>query len=512
MSTNSLIPAAQYLRVSTDHQQYSLENQADTIARYAAEHGFTVSKTYTDAAKSGVHLKRRDGLKQLLRDVVEGNRDYRAILVYDVSRWGRFQDTDESAHYEFLCKSAGVPVNYCAETFANDNSLPGLIMKALKRTMAGEYSRELSTKVRAGLARLTRNGFKPGGQSVYGMQRMLLDAGGEPRRLLRDGERKCISNQRVTLVPGPANEVAVVKRIFREFTEERRSLRSIARRLNDQRVPFRNGGTWSVNTVTNLLKQRSYVGTLVWGRTSAFLGGRITRNPPQEWVVRNDAFEAIVEQDLFERAQAVFSQFTCHLSDDQMLDRLRVILSERGKLSSEIIQDSRSCPGLTTYYKRIGGLLNAYTRLGYLRPDLMAEATSRQRLMLLRANLIKDLIVQSGGELQEFRPGRVYRALLKRRRTGLLISVVLVRCYSGCGRSPRWIVQPPMSERKRVSVLAFLDESNSRILQGRVFPRISERKKAMHVAENSQWLNSGLLLQGTTDILSAIDSVRGRQS
>jgi DNA invertase Pin-like site-specific DNA recombinase len=385
MSANSLIPAAQYLRVSTDHQQYSLQNQADTIARYSAEHGFAISKSYTDAAKSGVHLRRRDGLKQLLRDVVEANRDYRAILVYDVSRWGRFQDTDEAAHYEFLCKSAGAPVHYCAETFTNDNSMPGLIMKTLKRTMAGEYSRELSTKVRAGLARLTRNGFKAGGQAIYGMQRMLLDAEAEPKRLLGNGERKCIANERVILVPGPADEVAVVRRIFREFTEERRSLRLIASRLNDERIPFKNGGTWSVNTVTSLLKQRSYVGTLVWGRTSAFLRGRVKRNPPQEWIICNDAFEPIIERDLFDRAQALFSQFTCNLSDDQMLDRLQAILNQKGKLSSEIIQESRSCPGLTTYYKRIGGLLNAYTRLGYLRPDLMAEANSPVRLRLSRA-------------------------------------------------------------------------------------------------------------------------------
>jgi DNA invertase Pin-like site-specific DNA recombinase len=178
MITDSPVPAAQYLRVSTDHQQYSLDNQADAIARYADERGFNITKIYIDAAKSGLRLKNRDGLKQLLKDVVEGNRDYKAILVYDVSRWGRFQDTDESAHYEFLCKSAGVPVHYCAETFENDNSMPGLIMKTLKRTMAGEYSRELPSKIRAGLVRLTKNGFKPGGQPVYGMRRMLLDTRG----------------------------------------------------------------------------------------------------------------------------------------------------------------------------------------------------------------------------------------------------------------------------------------------------------------------------------------------
>ncbi len=92
-------------------------------------------QTYSDAAKRGVILKKRTGLRQLLQDVVAGNASYKAILVYDVSRWGRFQDTDASAHYEFLCKSAGVPVHYCAEMFGNDGSLPSLIMKALKRTL-----------------------------------------------------------------------------------------------------------------------------------------------------------------------------------------------------------------------------------------------------------------------------------------------------------------------------------------------------------------------------------------
>ena len=97
-----LVPAAQYLRMSTEHQQYSLQNQADAIGKYAIDRGFEVVKTYSDAAKSGLRLKNRGGLKQLLKDVVEGQVAFRAVLVYDVSRWGRFQDTDEAAHYEYL--------------------------------------------------------------------------------------------------------------------------------------------------------------------------------------------------------------------------------------------------------------------------------------------------------------------------------------------------------------------------------------------------------------------------
>lgn len=88
--TVELVPAAQYLRMSTDHQQYSLDNQADAIALYAVKHRFTIVKTYSDAAKSGLRLGNRGGLKQLLTDVVEG-ATFRAVLVFDVSRWGRFR-------------------------------------------------------------------------------------------------------------------------------------------------------------------------------------------------------------------------------------------------------------------------------------------------------------------------------------------------------------------------------------------------------------------------------------
>jgi DNA invertase Pin-like site-specific DNA recombinase len=510
MTTEWPVPAAQYLRVSTDHQQYSVDNQADEIARYAGERGFTITKTYTDAAKSGLRLKNRDGLKQLLKDVVEGNRDYRAVLVYDVSRWGRFQDTDESAHYEFLCKSAGVPVHYCAETFENDNSMTGLIMKTLKRTMAGEYSRELSIKIRAGLVRLTKNGFKAGGQAVYGMRRMLLDAAGGPKRLLCDGERKCIANERVILVPGPPEEIVIVRRVFREFAEEHRSLRSIATRLNNEGVPFLHGAQWTVNTVTSLLKQHNYIGTLIWGRTTAFLGGRVKPAPWQDWVVRSNAFEAIIDQDLFNKAQAQFSNFTCHLSDDDMLERLRAILNTKGKLSSEIIQDSRDCPGLTTYHKRMGGLLNAYRRLGYLRPELISEVTSRQRLMLIRSELMRELVEQSSGEFQEVRRSRVFRALLRRRRTGLLVSVVVARCYPTVRRGYRWIVEPPMRERGRVTVLALLNESNSSLKQIRVFRRMPMRRMGMHVGENNEWLNTGEPLRQIASLLAIVGEVRAR--
>src|SRR5271154_5059388 len=180
MTAVTPVPAAKYVRMSAEHQQYSIENQSIAIEAYATLHGFEVVQTYSDSAKSGVVLRNRPGLQQLIKDVVTEAPPYKAILVYDVSRWGRFQDTDESAHYEFLCKSAGVPIHYCAETFANDGTLPSLIMKALKRTMAGEYSRELGVRVLAGQKRLAHLGFKQGGRAGYGLRRLLISSDRRP--------------------------------------------------------------------------------------------------------------------------------------------------------------------------------------------------------------------------------------------------------------------------------------------------------------------------------------------
>jgi DNA invertase Pin-like site-specific DNA recombinase len=174
--------AAQYVRMSTDHQRYSTENQSDAIARYADERGYQITETYTDAGKSGLRIEGRDGLTQLLEDIQAGKTDFNTVLVYDISRWGRFQDADESAYYEYICKRAGIAVEYCAEQFENDGSPVSTIVKGVKRAMAGEYSRELSQKVFAGQSRLIEMGYRQGGPPGFGLRRMLIDEAGTQKR------------------------------------------------------------------------------------------------------------------------------------------------------------------------------------------------------------------------------------------------------------------------------------------------------------------------------------------
>lgn len=146
-----------------------------------------------DEGKSGLVIDHRDALKKLLDDVGSGQADFELILAYDVSRWGRFQDIDESAHYEFMCRRAGIQVHCCAEQFENDGSPLAAIIKGIKRAMASEYSRELSRKAFMGQSRLVKLGYSLGASAPYGLRRMLVDQNGKPKCLLERGDKKAFT-------------------------------------------------------------------------------------------------------------------------------------------------------------------------------------------------------------------------------------------------------------------------------------------------------------------------------
>jgi len=217
--------------MSTEDQQYSIANQRLRIQEYAQNHGFNIVKTYEDPGKSGVIIKHRKGLSALLKDVVSGAAEFKAILVYDVSRWGRFQNPDEAAHYEFLCASSGVPLQYCAEQFSNDGTASSSLLKALKRSMAAEFSRELGEKVFQGKTRIVQLGFWVGGPPGFGYRRRMVSAEGKLKQILKAGQQKSIKTDRTTLILGPRKEVEGVRLIF-SMAAEGKTCTDIAREVN----------------------------------------------------------------------------------------------------------------------------------------------------------------------------------------------------------------------------------------------------------------------------------------
>ena len=83
--------AAQYVRMSTEHQQYSPENQLEIIRQYAAAHKMEIVQDYSDHGRSGLNIAGREGLNQLMADVEAKRTNFTSLLLCDVSRWGRFQ-------------------------------------------------------------------------------------------------------------------------------------------------------------------------------------------------------------------------------------------------------------------------------------------------------------------------------------------------------------------------------------------------------------------------------------
>jgi DNA invertase Pin-like site-specific DNA recombinase len=364
-SAQTTLRAAQYVRMSTDYQRYSIENQAAVIAAYAQSHDLSIVHTYRDEGESGLKLKNRTGLTQLLEDVGSHQVDFAYILIYDVSRWGRFQDVDESAYYEFLCKQAGIKVAYCAEQFDNDGSMVSNIVKNIKRVMAAEYSRELSAKVHAGACRFARMGFQLGGPVAYALQRVLVDEKLQPKGILKKGDRKYLQTDHVRLKPGAANEVAVVKWIFHRFLEVR-SERAVARELNRHGIPPSAGSRWIGSLIGRILKNENYIGNLVYNRRSTKLRGNHVYNSPEAWIRSEGCIEPIVTTDVFFAAKKIIEERRVDgLTEEEMLARLRRTLMKEGRLSLRIINKTVGLPCHHVYIARFGSIRNAYRLIGY---------------------------------------------------------------------------------------------------------------------------------------------------
>jgi DNA invertase Pin-like site-specific DNA recombinase len=361
------IRAAEYVRMSTDYQKYSIENQSEAMRAYAACHGMEIVRTYADKGKSGLKLAGRNDLKRLLADVLSGSADFSVILVYDVSRWGRFQDADESAHYEYICKQAGFSVHYCAEQFENDGSLFAAIVKSVKRGMAGEYSRELSVKVFAGQRRIVELGYRLGSHPGYGLRRMLVDQTGVHKCVLARGERKSIQTDHTILVPGPPNEVSTVRWIYSTFVVDRKRPREIAAILNRDGITTDFGRPWTDHAVLRVLTNEKYIGNSVWNRTSGKLRNKRLRNDPGKWIRAVDVFEPIVDRSLFEAARAIIREPSdrYRIPKENMLVALQKLLQKRGLLNQKIINESKGVPSTGSYYRSFGSLRRAYRLIGY---------------------------------------------------------------------------------------------------------------------------------------------------
>ncbi|TGS69495.1 recombinase family protein [Mesorhizobium sp. M3A.F.Ca.ET.201.01.1.1] len=473
--------AAAYVRMSTEHQKYSTDNQMAVIRRYADSRQYEVVRTYTDSGKSGLRLVGRDALQALLQDVESGLADYTAILVYDVSRWGRFQDPDEAAAIELRCKHAGIVVHYCAEQFENDGSIGSSIVKTVKRAMAGEYSRELSVKVFAGQANLIRLGYRQGGTPGFGLRRVLVDQTGNHKIELARGEHKSIATDRVILVPGPADEVALVQQIYRSFVEDGLGERQIADMLNDQGVMTDLGRAWTRGAVHQVLINEKYVGNNVWGRTSFKLKQVHKRNPPEAWIRFDGAFEPLVPIEAFRAARAIIEARALRMSDETMLAKLEQVLRQKGMLTGLIIDEIDDLPSSSSYACRFGSLLRAYALVGFVPDRDYRYLEINRRLRHLHPEIINDVIrgiAMAGGQaIQDASTDLLYI------NNEFSTSIVIVRCLETEAGALRWKVRLDAALNPDLTIAVRMRRGNDAPLDYYLLPRLDMHEAVLRLCE-----------------------------
>jgi DNA invertase Pin-like site-specific DNA recombinase len=466
VARDSQVKAATYVRMSTERQNYSTDHQRAALTAYAAGLGVEIVREYADEGKSGLDIKRRSGLQSLIHDVQAGGAGYSMILVYDVTRWGRFQDVDEAAYHEHTCRRAGIQVNYCKEHFQNDGSPLATVLKTMKRAMAAEYSRELSEKVFSAQCRFIQKGFKQGGSAGYGFRRLAVTEEGVARSELAHLQRKSAVTDRVVLVPGSHEEVALVRRIYALYLDDGMGDTSIAWLLNAENIQSEFGGRWTRALVNTVLTNRKYDGSLVFNRRSCKLSKPRSRNAPEAWIVNSGAIGMILDEGVFKSAQLERARRAQTFKPEDLLDMLRLCYRTHGRITAKIIVADASIPDPNTFARYFGSLAKAYELAGISHVSPHPFVETKRRIRAFRQAMFEETctILTRCGKLSNIDPENFVLTIIG----GVRVRLETATCRRADRGIPYWhVLAYPNVD---FSLIARFDFRNQVVLDYLVIP------------------------------------------
>ena len=358
---------AYYRHSAEDRQEYSIPIQREEVKKFAAENGIEIIKDFPDYGVSGLSSKGRDKFVEMLKYVAEGKEDFDYVLALDMSRWGRFQDLVLSQYYIGLCQQYGKTVVFTDIGIPKEKDLMHFLRLNLASYMAASYSKELSEKVFKGCVNIARLGFRAGGPPPYGLRRILLDEDRNRVQILKQGQRKSIQNQRVTLEPGDEAEIAVIRKIFRSFVKKRQLPKDIAKALNSEQISSPNNKKWVSSSIISILNNELYIGTMVYNKTAQKLQSKTTHNPKDQWIRKENAFKGIVEKDLFHQAQAIINardqERLRKYSDEDMISKLKKMYEKCGIVSARQISARKDMVSAAAYSKHFLSLDMAFQNM-----------------------------------------------------------------------------------------------------------------------------------------------------
>lgn len=287
---------ALYIRLSKEDENEgpsgSVTNQQSLLHAFVREHRLDVYDTYIDDGWSGTSFD-RPGFQRMLRDIEAGKVNM--VITKDLSRLGR--DYIMTGHYmeryfpekrvRYISLLDGVDTG--VESSAND-------ITPFRAIMNDMYAKDISKKIKSVKHDKQRKGEFIGGKPMYGY-RMHPS---EKNRIVIDEDA-----------------APVVRRIF-AMALAGTSCRQIAVRLNEEGVlspaayagltlschgPY--SGQWSSERITAMLKNETYIGNMVQGRTAriSYKTKKCLRRQPQQWVVVEHTHEPLIDPETFRKVQ-----------------------------------------------------------------------------------------------------------------------------------------------------------------------------------------------------------------
>jgi hypothetical protein len=205
------------------------------------------------------------------------------------------------------------------------------------------------------------------------------------------------------------------------------------------------------------------------------------------------------------KAQSILLTRTCHVTNTQLLDGLRKLLVQKGRLSISLIEQCNFLPSASAVRRRFGNMRAAYNLLDYGR-DRFRNVDVRQRTHALRDRLLAQITEASLDKIRVVQRTTRHRATLElpEKRAA---SVLLVRSAHVWKATHRWLLDPVLAESHLPTLVALLNRENDGFERFYVFPRIGADKRA-RITVREPWLKSGIRVTDLARISEAFEKVR----
>ncbi len=294
-----LIPAVGYIRMSTDDQKDSPERQRGEIVDMAQRCGYQILRWYEDHGLTGTESKNRPEFQRMMKDAPK--REFKAILVWEPSRFSREDFFDAAEHWKIL-KNGGVAIVSVTKGEMKLDDVSGQIMALIGQNESHNESRRIAERSLSGKVLKASKGVHFG-PTPWGYDREFIDESGKVVKRAACWERfSCPSSWKTRLSPSSDPDVIKGLQFIFQSVIEGKSLRAIARELNQRKLKTARGNMFTILAIKRIIRNPIYIGVTRFGVNPE---GKFAR--AEETIFTAEAHDALVSLSTFDTANGVLS-------------------------------------------------------------------------------------------------------------------------------------------------------------------------------------------------------------